>query len=89
MKIKDITEEIVAEFSMFDDWMERYEYIIELGKNLVNKRRKQKTILLKAVNQKWLQGEQAEDKVAFTADSDILTKGIIAILIRTFSNQKC
>jgi sulfur transfer protein SufE len=44
---------------MFDDWMERYEYIIELGKNLVNKRRKQKTILLKAVNQKWLQGEQA------------------------------
>jgi cysteine desulfuration protein SufE len=39
MKIKDIQEEIVAEFSMFDDWMERYEYIIELGKNAVNKRR--------------------------------------------------
>ena len=91
MKIKDIQEEIVAEFSMFDDWMERYEYIIELGKNLplIKEEFKIENNLIKGCQSKvWLQGEQAEDKVAFTADSDaILTKGIIAILIRTFSNQ--
>jgi cysteine desulfuration protein SufE len=88
MKIKDIQEEIVAEFSMFDDWMERYEYIIELGKNLplIKEEFKTENNLIKGCQSKvWLQGEQAEDKVAFTADSDaILTKGIIAILIRTF-----
>ncbi|MGO4817053.1 SufE family protein [Flavobacterium sp. W22_SRS_FP1] len=91
MKIKDIQEEIVAEFSMFDDWMERYEYIIELGKNLplIKEEFKTENNLIKGCQSKvWLQGEQDEDKVAFTADSDaILTKGIIAILIRTFSNQ--
>jgi cysteine desulfuration protein SufE len=91
MKIKDIQDEIVAEFSMFDDWMERYEYIIELGKNLplIKEEFKTENNLIKGCQSKvWLQGEQAEDKVAFTADSDaILTKGIIAILIRTFSNQ--
>jgi cysteine desulfuration protein SufE len=91
MKIKDIQEEIVAEFSMFDDWMERYEYIIELGKNLplIKEEFKTENNLIKGCQSKvWLQGEQNEDKIVFTADSDaILTKGIIAILIRTFSNQ--
>ncbi|HEY4618168.1 MAG TPA: SufE family protein [Flavobacterium sp.] len=91
MKIKDIQEEIVGEFSMFDDWMERYEYIIELGKNLplIKEEFKTEDNLIKGCQSKvWLQGEQNDDKIVFTADSDaILTKGIIAILIRTFSNQ--
>lgn len=91
MKIKDIQEEIVDEFSMFDDWMERYEYIIELGKNLplIKEEFKTENNLIKGCQSKvWLQGEQNDDKVVFTADSDaILTKGIIAILIRAFSNQ--
>ena len=91
MKIKKIQEEIVAEFSMFDDWMERYEYIIELGKNLplIQEEFKTENNLIKGCQSKvWLQGEQNAEKVVFTADSDaILTKGIIAILIRTFSNQ--
>ncbi|EIA10057.1 SufE family protein [Flavobacterium frigoris] len=91
MKIKDIQEEIVDEFSMFDDWMERYEYIIELGKKLplIEEEYKTEDNLIKGCQSKvWLQGEQNEDKIVFTADSDaILTKGIIAILIRTFSNQ--
>ncbi len=91
MKIKDIQEEIVDEFSMFDDWMERYEYIIELGKNLplIKEEFKTENNLIKGCQSKvWLKGEQNDDKVVFTADSDaILTKGIIAILIRTFSNQ--
>ena len=92
MKIKAIQDEIVDEFSMFDDWMERYEYIIELGKSLplIKEEFKTDDNLIKGCQSKvWLKGEQNEDKIIFTADSDaILTKGIIAILIRTFSNQK-
>ncbi|RTY70309.1 MULTISPECIES: SufE family protein [unclassified Flavobacterium] len=92
MKIKEIQEEIVAEFSMFDDWMERYEYIIELGRKLplIKEEFKTENNIIKGCQSKvWLQGEQTDDKIIFTADSDaILTKGIIAILIRTFSNQK-
>lgn len=91
MKIKDIQEEIVDEFSMFDDWMQRYEYIIDLGKNLplIKEESKTEDNLIKGCQSKvWLQGEQHDDTVVFTADSDaILTKGIIAILIRVFSNQ--
>ncbi len=91
MKIKEIQEEIVDEFSMFDDWMQRYEYIIELGKNLPMIKEEFKTdenIIKGCQSKVWLQGEIIDDKVVFTADSDaILTKGIIAILIRVFSNQ--
>ena len=91
MTIKEIQEEIVDEFSMFDDWMQRYEYIIDLGKNLplIKEEFKTDVNLIKGCQSKvWLQGEQDDDKIVFTADSDaILTKGIIAILIRTFSNQ--
>ncbi|MGZ9677143.1 SufE family protein [Flavobacterium sp. GNP001] len=92
MTIKNIQEEIVEEFSMFDDWMDRYEYIIELGKKLplIKEEFKTEDNIIKGCQSKvWLQGEQADDKIMFTADSDaILTKGIIAILIRAFSNQK-
>jgi len=92
MNIKEIQEEIVDEFSMFDDWMQRYEYIIDLGKNLplIKDEFKTEDNIIKGCQSKvWLQGEQNDDRVVFTADSDaILTKGIIAILIRTFSNQK-
>ena len=92
MKIKEIQEEIIDEFSMFDDWMQRYEYIIDLGKNLplIQEEYKTEDNIIKGCQSKvWLHGEQNEDKIVFTADSDaILTKGIIAILIRVFSNQK-
>lgn len=91
MTIKAIQDEIVDEFSMFDDWMERYEYIIELGKKLplIQEEYKTEDNLIKGCQSKvWLKGEQSEDTIIFTADSDaILTKGIIAILIRVFSNQ--
>ena len=92
MTIKEIQAEIVSEFSMFDDWMQRYEYIIELGKNLplIKEEFKTEENIIKGCQSKvWLQGEQKDNTVFFTADSDaILTKGIIAILIRVFSNQK-
>ncbi|HQZ24620.1 MAG TPA: SufE family protein [Flavobacterium sp.] len=92
MSIKEIQEEIIDEFSMFEDWMQRYEYIIELGKNLplIQEEFKTDDNIIKGCQSKvWLKGEQNDDKIVFTADSDaILTKGIIAILIRVFSNQK-
>jgi len=89
--IKQIQEAIVEEFSMFDDWMERYEYIIELGKSLPlieDQYKKEENLIKGCQSQVWLHAEKQNGKIIFTADSDaILTKGIIAILIRTFSNQ--
>jgi len=92
MSIKEIQDEIVDEFSMFDDWMQRYEYIIELGKSLplIEEQYKTEDNIIQGCQSKvWVHAELQGDKVVFTADSDaILTKGIIAILIRAFSNQK-
>ena len=91
MKIQEIQNEIIDEFSLFDDWMERYEYIIELGKNLpiINESFKTEDNIISGCQSKvWVHGEENDGKIVFTADSDaILTKGIIAILIRSFSNQ--
>lgn len=92
MTIKEIQEEIVDEFSMFDDWMQRYEYIIELGKSLplIDEQYKTDVNIIKGCQSKvWVHAEEKEGNVVFTADSDaILTKGIIAILIRVFSDKK-
>jgi len=91
MNIKEIQNEIVDEFSMFDDWMERYEYIIELGKGLpiIEEQFKTEDNIIKGCQSKvWVHAEEKDGKVVFSADSDaILTKGIIAILLRAFSNQ--
>ena len=92
MTIKEIQEEIIDEFAMFDDWMERYEYMIELGKSLplIDAEFKTDDNIIKGCQSKdWVHAEVKENILEFTADSDaIITKGIIAILIRTFSNQK-
>lgn len=89
--IKEIQDEIVDEFEMFDDWVQRYEHMIELGKSLPLIEEKYKTDdnLIKGCQSKvWVHAELNDDKLVFTADSDaIITKGIIAILIRAFSNQ--
>ncbi|WP_298507651.1 SufE family protein [uncultured Kordia sp.] len=91
MTIQEIQDEIVDEFSMFDDWMQRYEYMIDLGKSLplIDENLKKEENLIKGCQSKvWVHGEMQADKLVFTADSDaIITKGIIAILIRAFSNQ--
>ncbi len=92
MTIKEIQDEIVDEFSMFDDWDERFQYVIDLGKGLplIEEKYKVDDNTIKGCQSKvWLHAERNDDKVVFTADSDaIITKGIIAILIRAFSNQK-
>ena len=91
MSIKDIQDDIIDEFSMFDDWMQRYEYMIELGKSLplIDDQYKTDDNLIKGCQSKvWVHAQMNDGKVEFTADSDaIITKGIIAILIRVFSNQ--
>ena len=92
MAIKEIQEEIIDEFSMIDDWMQRYEYMIELGKSLplIDEQYKTDDNIIKGCQSKvWVHAELEDDKLIFTADSDaIITKGIIALLIRVFSNQK-
>ena len=84
-------EEIVEEFSLFDDWMQRYEYMIELGKSLplIDPEYKTEENIIKGCQSKvWIHADLEGDKLVFTADSDaIITKGIIAVLIRVFSNQ--
>lgn len=92
MTIQEIQAEIVDEFSMFDDWMQRYEYMIDLGKSLPlidESLKKDENIIKGCQSRVWVHGEMQDDKLVFTADSDaIITKGIIAILIRAFSNQQ-
>ena len=91
MTIKEIQTDIVDEFSIFDDWMQRYEYMIELGKSLplIDEQYKTDDNIIRGCQSKvWVHAELDTDKLVFTADSDaIITKGIIAILIRVFSNQ--
>ena len=92
MTIEAKQEELIDEFSMFDDWMQRYEYMIELGKSLplIDENLKTDDKLIKGCQSKvWLNSEMKDGKIIFTADSDaIITKGIIAILVRVFSDQK-
>ena len=89
--IKAIQDEIIEEFSLFEDWMQRYEYMIELGKSLplINNDYKTDKYIIKGCQSKvWVHANLDGDKLKFTADSDaIITKGIIAILIRVFSDQ--
>ena len=92
MKIKDIQDEIVGEFDIFETWMDKYEYLIELGKSVpvIDEINKTDDNIIKGCQSKvWLHAEQDEGMIRFYADSDaIITKGIVSLLIRTFSNQK-
>ena len=91
MRIQEIQEEIIEEFAMFEDWMQRYEYMIDLGKSLplIAAEFKTDDNIIKGCQSKvWVHAELKDSQLEFTADSDaIITKGIIAILIRVFSNQ--
>lgn len=91
MRINEIQNEIVEEFSLFEDWMQKYEYIIELGKTIkpIDDKNKVDSNLIKGCQSKlWLHAELKNGKVIYTADSEaIITKGIAAVLLRVFSNQ--
>jgi len=89
--IIEAQEDIVEEFSFFEDWMQRYEHMIEMGKSLplIDPKYKTDDHIIKGCQSKvWVHANLKEDKLFFTADSDaIITKGIIAILIQVFSGQ--
>ena len=91
MTIEQIEQEIIDEFSIFDNWMDKYEYIIELGRDLplIDEKFKTDDYIIKGCQSRvWLQAEYTNDKLVLTADSDaIITKGIIALLIKVLNNQ--
>ena len=90
--IKDIQQSIIEEFDIFEEWMEKYEYIIDLGKSLplIDEQFKTEENLIKGCQSRvWLHAQYKDGKIYYTADSDaIMTKGIVALLIRAFSEQK-
>ena len=89
--IQEIQEEILKEFDLFEDWMGKYEYIIELGKTLPmidNKHKTDNNLIKGCQSRVWLHADEQGGKIVYSADSDaIITKGIVAILIRVLSNQ--
>src|SRR5574344_62561 len=91
MSIVETENEIIEEFELFDDWMDKYNYIIELGKTLplIDAQYKTDEYLIPGCqSQVWLHADYIDGKLIFKADSDaIITKGIINLLIRVLSNR--
>ena len=89
--LKDVQDEIVDDFSMYDEWLDKYEYLIELGKNLDAYPEEKKTDdrLIKGCQSRvWLDWGMEEGRLYFSADSDaIITKGIISLLISVYSGR--
>ncbi|MGE5425334.1 MAG: SufE family protein [Syntrophothermus sp.] len=91
MTIKEAEEEIISEFSLFEDWMDKYNFIIELGKTLPlidEQFRTPQYVITGCQSKVWLHARLEDGKIIFTADSDaIITKGIVNILIRVLSRH--
>ena len=91
MTINEEQDKIIEEFAVFDDWMDKYNFIIELSRELApfSEENKTKQNLINGCQSRvWLNAEMTDGKLIFTADSDaIITKGIVALLIRVFSKR--
>ncbi|RLD60512.1 MAG: SufE family protein [Bacteroidetes bacterium] len=91
MTIKERQEDIIEEFEIYDDWMDKYSYLIELSKDLPiinNEARKDENLINGCQSKVWLDAKFTDGKISFFGDSDaIITKGIIALLIRVLSNS--
>lgn len=89
--IKETQEEIISDFGLFDDWMQKYEHIIDFGKSLplINPEYKTEENLIKGCQSRvWLHAELRGDKVIFTADSDaIITKGLVGLMVQVLSGH--
>ena len=89
--MNEIQEEIIAEFEVFDDWLDKYNYLIELSNDLpiMDPRYKTSEYLINGCQSKvWLRADLVDGKIRFTADSDaIITKGIVSLLIRVLSER--
>lgn len=92
MTINEIQEQIIDEFSAFDEWMDKYSYLIELSKDLPpfdEKSRVEQNLIKSCQSRVWVDAKLVDGKVVYAADSDaIITKGIIALLVRVLSNQE-
>lgn len=92
MRIEEIEKEIVGEFSVYEDWMDKYAYLIEIGNGMpaMEERYKTDDNLIKGCQSRvWFYPEMRDGLLYFMADSDaIITKGIAALLVRVFSGQK-
>ncbi|MBS1516770.1 MAG: SufE family protein [Bacteroidetes bacterium] len=90
--IKEREDQIVEDFSLFDDWMGKYEYLIELGKKLpvIDEKYKNESYEVKGCQSKvWLNAEMKDGLLHYKADSDaVITKGIISLLINVLSGNK-
>ena len=91
MTIQEIEQQIIDEFANFDEWIDKYAYIIDLGKDcpVIDEKDKTEANLIKGCQSRvWVSCEYRDDKVYFKADSDaVITKGIISLLIRVYSGQ--
>lgn len=91
MTLEEKQQDIIDEFAIYDDWMDKYEYIIELGKELpmiADDKKTQDRLIEGCQSRVWLDSDVVDGKMQFTADSDaIITKGIIGLLIRVMNNE--
>jgi len=91
MTINEVQAQIIEDFSMYDEWMDKYEYIIQLGKHLpiINERFKTNEYIINGCQSKvWIASDLVDGRIQFTADSDaIITKGIIALLLSVLNNR--
>lgn len=91
MSIKEVEQQIVEEFCVFTDWLDKYEYLIDLGRSLPiikDSGRDEKNLIKGCQSRVWLAADYLDGKIWFTADSDaIITKGIISLLVRVFSGR--
>jgi cysteine desulfuration protein SufE len=91
MTISEVQENIIKEFSLFDDWMDKYNLLIDIGKDLpvIDPKYKVKDFLIEGCQSKvWLHPVYDGNLISFTADSDaIITRGIVALLIKVLSNR--
>lgn len=91
MSINALQDELIEDFSFFEDWMAKYEYIIQLGKELplIDEVYKKPQYLIKGCqSQVWLHADHVDNRVVFTADSDaIITKGLVSLMVKVLSNH--
>lgn len=91
MTINEIQDELIGDFAFFTDWMEKYEYIIQLGKEipLIDEQYKQDQYIIKGCQSKvWLYPELRDGKLYFTADSDaVITKGLVSLMVKVLSGH--
>jgi cysteine desulfuration protein SufE len=91
MTLEEKQQEIIDDFAIYDDWMEKYEYIIDLGKDTpkIDEAKKTDDRLIEGCQSRvWLDAEVVDGRMKLTADSDaIITKGIVGLLIRVLDNE--